>query len=248
MPDYRIDDLAREAGTTVRNVRAYQDRGLLPPPRRAGRVGIYTDAHLARLRLIGQLLERGYTLASIRELVDAWEQGHGLGDLLGLGAALSAPFSDETPDRLSTDDLEALFGPATPEEVDRAVELGLLEREGDGFRVPSPRLLQAGAELVRAGVPLGALLDDARLLRADVERIARRFVDLVGAEVFGRDDELPGPEDAARMTELVQRLRPLGGTVVAVMLAQAMERSVRAQLDDRLARLLEQVEARDEAS
>src|SRR5687768_2206317 len=99
--DYRIDDLAREAGATVRNVRAYQDRGLLPPPRREGRVGIYTDAHLARLRLIGQLLERGYTLANIAELVDAWERGHGLGDLLGLGAALAEPFSDEAPARLT---------------------------------------------------------------------------------------------------------------------------------------------------
>ena len=63
--DYRIDELAREAGTTVRNVRAYQDRGLLPPPRRSGRVGLYTDAHLARLRLIGTMLERGYTLGNI---------------------------------------------------------------------------------------------------------------------------------------------------------------------------------------
>jgi DNA-binding transcriptional MerR regulator len=32
MTEYRIDELAREAGTTVRNVRAYQERGLLAPP------------------------------------------------------------------------------------------------------------------------------------------------------------------------------------------------------------------------
>ena len=55
MAEYRIDDLAREAGTTVRNVRVYQDRGLLPPPRREGRAGIYTDVHLGRLRLSGLL-------------------------------------------------------------------------------------------------------------------------------------------------------------------------------------------------
>ena len=51
MADYRIDDLARAAGTTVRNVRAYQERGLLPPPRREGRVALYGDAHLARHRV-----------------------------------------------------------------------------------------------------------------------------------------------------------------------------------------------------
>ena len=29
MAEYRIDDLAREAGTTTRNVRVYQENGLL---------------------------------------------------------------------------------------------------------------------------------------------------------------------------------------------------------------------------
>ncbi|MDT7598572.1 MAG: hypothetical protein QOK26_649, partial [Pseudonocardiales bacterium] len=43
MAEYRIDELARFAGTTSRNVRAYQERGLLPPPRKEGRVGIYTE-------------------------------------------------------------------------------------------------------------------------------------------------------------------------------------------------------------
>ena len=43
MGEYRIDELARLAGATVRNIRVYQDRGLLAPPRRDGRVGIYTS-------------------------------------------------------------------------------------------------------------------------------------------------------------------------------------------------------------
>ena len=91
MPEYRIDELAREADTTVRNVRAYQDRGLIPPPRPPGSGRIYTHAHLARLRLIGQLLERGYTLANIAELVSAWERGQDIGKLLGLEAVLVGP-------------------------------------------------------------------------------------------------------------------------------------------------------------
>ena len=46
--EYSIDELARVAGTTVRNVRAYQDRGILPPPERRGRNGVYNHTHLAR--------------------------------------------------------------------------------------------------------------------------------------------------------------------------------------------------------
>ena len=90
MAEYRIDELARLADASVRNIRVYQDRGLLAPPRRQGRVGIYSDAHLARLRLIGQLLKRGYTFANIAELLAARERdGLLLGEDLAQVAAVS---------------------------------------------------------------------------------------------------------------------------------------------------------------
>src|SRR5204862_816178 len=156
--EHRVDELARLAGTTVRNVRAYQDKGLLPPPRREGRVGLYTDAHLARLRLIGHLLERGYSLSNIAELISAWERGQDIGALLGLEAELVQPWSDEQAGSITFDELTELFGD-DPDALREAVKLGLLEPEedGDGFGVPSPRLLHAGAELVAAGIPLEAV-------------------------------------------------------------------------------------------
>lgn len=88
--EYSVDELARAAGSSVRNVRAYQDRGLLPPPERRGRVGVYFDSHLKRLRLINQLLERGYSSANIKELLEAWEQGRDLDHVLGLTRRSSA--------------------------------------------------------------------------------------------------------------------------------------------------------------
>ncbi|NGO67532.1 MerR family transcriptional regulator, partial [Streptomyces boncukensis] len=79
LSEYRIEDLAHHSGATVRTIRAYQDRGLLPKPERRGRANVYDDSHLARLRQIADLLERGYTLASIKELLQAWDEGRGLG-------------------------------------------------------------------------------------------------------------------------------------------------------------------------
>ena len=165
--EYRIDELAQRAGTTVRNIRAYQDRGILPPPRRQGRIAVYSDAHLARLRLIGNMLGRGYSLANIAELVEAWEGGQNIGDLLGLEAALTEPWSQESPIRVNALELAELFGIGT-DEVESAVALlsdalteGIVRTEGDGFVVDSPRLLRVGAELVAAGVPLEAVLGAA---------------------------------------------------------------------------------------
>jgi DNA-binding transcriptional MerR regulator len=108
--DYRIDELARASGVTVRNIRYYQDRGILPPPRRDGRVGIYDDAHLARLRLITRLLERNYTAANITELLAAWERGRDLSDVLGLERAVSGNLDTEVPGLLTHTELRVLLG------------------------------------------------------------------------------------------------------------------------------------------
>ncbi|MGH9030103.1 MAG: MerR family transcriptional regulator, partial [Acidimicrobiales bacterium] len=130
--EHRIDELARLAGTTVRNVRAYQDRGLLPPARREGRVVLYTDAHLARLKVISQLLERGYTLSNIGELIAAWESGQDVGELLGLEAALAEPWNVEAPLSMSARELAAMFGDEVPdsEAIALAVEAGVIEAPG----------------------------------------------------------------------------------------------------------------------
>ena len=248
--EYRIDELAREAGTTVRNVRAYQDRGLLPPPRRSGRVGLYTDAHLARLRLIGQLLERGYTLANIAELVSAWERGQDIGELLGLEAALVQPWSDEVAGTITAEELNEIFGD-DPDALREAVKLGLLEpdEDGDHFRVPSPRLLHAGAELVAAGIPLESVLNHARQLARDTDRIAARFVELVAADVFEPYGDRPFPAaDVPRLAELLRRLRPLAETTVDAYLARAMERRMARQLGELYDRLMGHLGERTEAS
>ncbi|MFJ2111671.1 MerR family transcriptional regulator, partial [Streptomyces sp. NPDC087850] len=57
--EYRMAELAREAGITVRTVRFYRERGLIAPPRREGRIAWYDGNHLARLRTITALRERG---------------------------------------------------------------------------------------------------------------------------------------------------------------------------------------------
>ena len=94
--EYRMEELARLAGITVRTLRFYRERKLIPPPRREGRVAWYDDQHLARLRTITALLERGHTLNGIAELAEAFDSGRGVGDLLGMEVP-----TEETPVRLT---------------------------------------------------------------------------------------------------------------------------------------------------
>jgi DNA-binding transcriptional MerR regulator len=69
VPDYRVDELAAEAGVSVEALRSYQSKGLLPPPRHEGRVAWYGDVHLARLRDILDLKHQGYSLRMIAHLL-----------------------------------------------------------------------------------------------------------------------------------------------------------------------------------
>ncbi|NBH09746.1 MerR family transcriptional regulator [Amycolatopsis sp. SID8362] len=68
---YSIGELARRTGLTIKAVRFYSDRGLVPPSGRntAGQRR-YDDAALARLRLVRTLRELGLDLATIRRITD----------------------------------------------------------------------------------------------------------------------------------------------------------------------------------
>jgi DNA-binding transcriptional MerR regulator len=240
--DYRIDELAREAGTTVRNVRVYQDRGLLAPPRRDGRVGIYTDAHLARLRLIGQLLGRGYTFATIGEMLTVWERGGDLADIFDLQSALGDPWTDDVPAYISLDELRDLFGSELSEaSLGRAIRLGLIEPDSGRYRVPSPRLLQAGAELVSIGMPIEAVLDLAERLGQRVDAVAADLVDTVTSHILATHapDGLLRGEEIAEVAAITRRMRPLARMAVESLLGQSMGRQVHEVMAEHFAEVIE---------
>ena len=242
--EYSIDELALEAGTTVRNVRAYQERGLLPPPERRGRKGIYGPVHMARLRVIGPMLERGYSLANVAELIEAWEKGHDIGKLLGLEVALTSPWTDEKPQRITMAALKDLFGDAlTQAAMTKAMETGVVRLEGDVAVVPSIKLLRAGALLAKEGVPLEELLDVVEHLRGHAARVSDEIVGLTVRYVFDRygKDSLPPPEEAPRLAELIWQCRPLVMQAVDYEVARAMEKAAEKFLGERLSKVLEQL-------
>jgi DNA-binding transcriptional MerR regulator len=244
--EYSIDELARVAGTTVRNVRAYQDRGLLPPPERRGRAGIYRQGHLSRLNVINQLLERGFTIANIKELLEAWESGQDLDHVLGLDSVLAGTWTEEIPVYMDPDEIAELFSRDLNEDVlRRAMEVGLFEVDGDRIKIPSPRLLNAGLELYNAGIPLGALLREMEVVRADVDRLTRSFVQLVVNHLVEpiTSEHLPRPEEIARLGEIIQRLRPLAESVTNAEMAKGIRKHANAFLGSKFREILKRYDA-----
>lgn len=178
--EIRIDELAQRAGTKSTTVRLYQARGLLPAPRREGREGYYGDAHLARLQLILDLQERGFSLRGIKELIDAWSDGRDLDELLGLQRRTLQHWSDQQPLTLSLADLAASFQgqPISPELIQRVVTLGLVQIDGDTVTVPIPAFHEAGARLAGLGIPPAEVVDEYEAAQVHLAELAQRFVGL----------------------------------------------------------------------
>jgi DNA-binding transcriptional MerR regulator len=85
-----IDELAREAGTTTRNIRALQTSSLLVKPEIVGRTARYAEEHLARLVTVLRLQGDGFSIASIRALFEAMSAGRSLAEVLGVSAPSSS--------------------------------------------------------------------------------------------------------------------------------------------------------------
>lgn len=206
--EYRMEELASAAGITVRTLRFYRERGLIAPPRREGRIAWYDEHHLAKLRTISALLERGHTLNGIADLNTAFESGKDVSEVLGLGEP-----TEEEPVRLTPQELADYFaGEVTPENLQAALDLGYLATDGDTIVHISRRLLDVSAALVKEGIPLAAVLEAGRAVREHADALAGLFTELLRTHAEEKD---------------VQRLRPLAKSVVEAELSMALDRRLR---------------------
>jgi DNA-binding transcriptional MerR regulator len=230
-----IDELAQRTGMTVRNIRAHQSRGLLPPPEVRGRTGYYGQAHLDRIELIREMQGQGFNLESIRRLVDA-APGSSEEPLRFL-RAVAEPYTEDTPEVLSADELAARWGSTDTALLARAVKLGLLRPLGDGsFEDVTPRLTRAGKELERLGVAPEVAMQLAGTIRKHADGVARAYVKLFVEQVWKPFEAAGAPEERwPEVRDALERLRPLAAdtllAIFGVAMADASEEAFGREID-----------------
>jgi len=218
--EWAIDELAAISGVPTRTIREYQTLGILPAPERRGRVGVYGESHRERLTLIGRLQSRGYSLAGIRDLLDAWAQGASLASVLHVGGE-SPSTLDEAPVSMTAAQLsEVLAGLAEPSQLMAAEQAELIVADGQRFAVRSPALLRVTAEAVAAGVPLDEALELAARFRDGARVQATAIVEAVIERVWNDG------ENSEVTQKLAQRGRFLLAQAAASVLTDELGRAL----------------------
>jgi DNA-binding transcriptional MerR regulator len=213
-----IGELARRTGMTIRNIRAHQTRGLLPPPEVHGRTGYYGEAHVARIELTREMQAEGLNLEAIRRFL---ESSDGSQEIVDFARAIRAPFEDETPEIFEAEEIAASWkvDEVDPKMLRRSEKLGVLRELPDGkIEVISPRLHGAATELIEFGVGPEAALALAGQLHKHAEGAARAYVDIFTKEIWEPFDEAGRPEeDWPKVIEALERLRPLASGALLAM-------------------------------
>ena len=226
LEELTIDELAQRAGMTVRNVRAHQSRGLLPPPEVRARTGYYGPEHVKRLDLIREMQGDGFNLEAIRRLIGRADGA--IGDVLDFKRAVTEPFETESPEILSTSELsERLGAELEDKQRTRAEKLGLLVRLSDErYEVPSPLLLEGMAELLGRGVSVEAALGVLDQMRRHSEAVARAFVKLFLEEVWKPFEQSGNAAQWPDVREAIERLRPMASQAFVSVFQQTMTAEV----------------------
>lgn len=222
-----IRQLAERTGMTVRNIRAHQTRGLLPPPIVRGRTGYYGEEHVARIELTREMQADGLNLEAIRRVLDSGDGSASA--IFDFTRALRTPFEDEAPEIVEAEELAGIWSEAAdPKLMRRAEKLGVFRTLPDGrIEVISPRLLRAAAELAELGIGAEGALVTAEKLRRHSDGAARAFVDLFVKEVWQPFDRAGRPErDWPRMSEALERMRPLAAGALLATFQIAMGEAV----------------------
>ncbi|MEZ5076101.1 MAG: MerR family transcriptional regulator [Solirubrobacterales bacterium] len=226
-----IGELARRTGMTIRNIRAHQTRGLLPPPVVRGRTGYYNEDHVARIELTREMQSEGLNLEAIRRVLET--TGGSSKEMVDFARAVRAPFEDETPEIYEPGELAASWAldKVDPKLIRRSEELGVMRQLPDGkIEVLSPRLQAMATALIELGLTPEAGVATAEKLRESAEVASRAFIDLFVTQIWEPFDRAGRPEqDWPKVREALDRLRPLASEALLAMfqitMGEATERA-----------------------
>jgi DNA-binding transcriptional MerR regulator len=226
-----LDELTNRVGMSVRNVRFYTTKGLVPPPLRRGRSGYYTPDHVARLELVQELQSHGFTLSAIEKYVANIPHDATPGDI-ALQRAMLAPWQHEAPIEMTAGELDRRAGrKLSDEELTTLTALGVLFRGKRGRYQVAVSQLSIGLGLLDLGFPTEAALAAADVYAAHGRQIAEELYEVFRTKAWPVYKESGTSPEKVR--EVVERLKPLSIASLVQAYESAMDETKREGIAQR---------------
>ena len=226
-----LDELTARVGMSVRNVRFYTTKGLVPPPLRRGRSGFYTADHVARLQLVQELQSHGFTLSAIERYVAGIPADASPEDI-ALHRTMLAPWMADSREELSRAELERRSGRTLDAgALETLAALGVVHPSGRGRFQVSMSQLGVGLGLLDLGYPIEAARAAAEVYAAHGRAIAEELYELFRTRVWPvYKEQGVSPE---RIQEVVERLKPLSIASLVQAYEAGMDETRRANIAKR---------------
>jgi DNA-binding transcriptional MerR regulator len=206
-----LDELSARVGMSVRTIRFYTTKGLVPAPIRRGRSGFYSVDHVARLELVRELQAHGFTLSAIERYV-ARIPADASPETIALHRTLLAPWMAELPETLSRTELCRRAGrPLTETDLDTLQALGIVYPTSQGriqgrFQVTVGHLA-VGVALLDLGMPFEAAVAAQDIVTRHARETADELTELFRTKVWPAYVE--GGASAEELREVVERFKPV---------------------------------------
>lgn len=244
--DYRVEELAQASGLPVDTIRFYQGKGLLPAPRRAGRVAVYDDQHLERLKRIRGLVAEGFTLGLVRKMLDAPAPLAETEPLLRALVNESVGARSFTRRELAAEAgmPEALLMAAEAAGLFQPIVIAGEARYGESDLA----MARAGLSLLSAGFPLDEFLSVAVDHARETQALADRAIELFDRHVRKAGGADAKVRDVGAITEAFRVLLPDATRLVAfyfqrTLVTRALARLAGGGENDALAEALAATES-----
>jgi DNA-binding transcriptional MerR regulator len=223
-----LEELTGRVGMSVRNIRFYTSKGLVPPPLRRGRSGYYSSDHVARLQLVQELQGHGFTLSAIEKYLAGIPADATPADI-ALHRTMLAPWMADSREEMSRAELERRAGRGvSDDDLETLQALGVLAPCGRGrFRV-SVSQLGVGLGLLDLGYPIEAARAAHEVYTAHGRAIAEELYELFRTRVWPvYKEQGVSPE---RIQEVVERLKPLSINSLVQAYEAGMDETRRANI------------------
>lgn len=223
-----LEELTQRVGMSVRTVRFYTTKGLVPPPIRRGRSGYYNADHVARLELVQELQSHGFTLAAIERYVAGIPAGASPEDI-ALRRTMLAPWQADRPVEMTVAELERRTDRALDATTLRTLEaLGVISRAGRGRYAVALSQLSVGLTILDLGVPPEAAEAAAKVYHEHGRQIAEELMALFHTMVWPAYKESGAAPETIRA--VVEQLKPLSVASLVSAYEAAMDETRRREV------------------